>query len=64
MKLYIPGPFVVMVGAMATDLLKFAFLYFEFYIPYRKSLNTNVVACCETKHFGLDCTVWNILILQ
>ncbi|XP_060608623.1 uncharacterized protein LOC132760627 isoform X3 [Ruditapes philippinarum] len=28
------GPFVVMVGAMISDLLKFAFLYFEFYIPY------------------------------
>lgn len=28
------GPFVVMVGAMLSDLLKFAFLYFEFYIPY------------------------------
>ncbi|XP_052775718.1 uncharacterized protein LOC128213734 isoform X3 [Mya arenaria] len=28
------GPFVVMLGTMAQDLLKFAFLYFEFYIPY------------------------------
>ncbi|KAL4232901.1 hypothetical protein ACF0H5_007588 [Mactra antiquata] len=28
------GPFVVMVAAMLTDLIRFAFLYFEFYIPY------------------------------
>ncbi|XP_052264627.1 transient receptor potential cation channel subfamily A member 1-like isoform X2 [Dreissena polymorpha] len=28
------GPFVVMLGAMIKDLVKFAFLYFEFYIPY------------------------------
>jgi len=32
------GPFVVMVGAMATDILKFGFLYLEFYIPYGKFL--------------------------
>lgn len=28
------GPFVVMLGKITYDVLRFLFLYFEFYIPY------------------------------
>ena len=34
----ISGPFVVMLGAMLTDVLKFLFLYLEFYIPFGESI--------------------------
>lgn len=36
--LLLVGPFVVMLGKMIGDLLKFCFLYLEFYIPYGKTV--------------------------
>lgn len=34
------GPFIVMLSHMVKDLLRFAFLYLEFYLPFGKKIVT------------------------
>ncbi len=39
--LWFTGPFIVMVAHMVSDVLKFALLYLEFYIPFGKCVHSS-----------------------